>query len=67
MMLKKRIKKCVDWSRIGKKEYLDAMVKASTDSTAIRNLLKNALTGKINSREIYMKGIDYSYYYEENN
>jgi cell filamentation protein len=67
MMLKKRIKKCVDWSRIGKKEYLDAMVKASTDSAAIRNLLKNALTGKINSREIYMKGIDYSYYYEENN
>ena len=67
MMLKKRIKKCVNWSRIGKKEYLDAMAKASTDSAAIRNLLQNALTGKINSREIYMKGIDYSYYYEENN
>lgn len=66
MMLKKRIKKCVDWSKIGKKEYLDAMVKASTNSTAIRNLLKNALTGKINSREMFMKGIDYSYYYEEN-
>ena len=66
MMLKKRIKKCVDWSRIGKKEYLDAMVKASKDSAAIRNLLKNALTGKINSREMFMKGIDYSYYYEEN-
>jgi cell filamentation protein len=67
MMLKKRIKKCVDWSKIGKKEYLDAMVKTATDSAVIRNLLKNALTGKINSREIYMKGIDYSYYYEENN
>lgn len=67
MMLKKRIKKCVDWSKIGKKEYLEAMVKASTNSSAIRNLLNNALTGKINSREIYMKGIDYSYYYEENN
>jgi cell filamentation protein len=66
MMLKKRIKKCVDWSRIGKKEYLDAMVKASTNSAAIRNLLKNVLTGKINSREMFMKGIDYSYYYEEN-
>jgi cell filamentation protein len=67
MMLKKRLKKCVDWSKIGKKEYLDAMVKTATNSAAIRNLLKNALTGKINSREIYMKGIDYSYYYEENN
>ncbi|MBI3009148.1 MAG: Fic family protein [Candidatus Omnitrophica bacterium] len=67
MMLKKRIKKCVDWSKIGKKEYLEAMVKSSTDSTAIRKLLKNALTGKIHSREMYMKGVDYSYYYEENN
>jgi cell filamentation protein len=67
MMLKKRIKKCVDWSKIGKNEYLDAMVKTATNSAVIRNLLKNALTGKINSREIYMKGIDYSYYYEENN
>ncbi len=65
MMLKKRIKKCVDWSKIGKKEYLDAMVKASTNSTAIRNLLINALTDEINSREMFMKGIDYSYYYEE--
>jgi cell filamentation protein len=43
------------------------MVKTATNSAVIRNLLKNALTGKINSREIYMKGIDYSYYYEENN
>jgi cell filamentation protein len=67
MMLKKRLKKCIDWSKIGKDQYLDAMVKASTNSAAIRKLLKNALTGKINSREIYMKGIDYSYYYEENN
>ncbi|MBP8609835.1 MAG: Fic family protein [Syntrophaceae bacterium] len=67
MMLKKQIKKCVDWSKIGKKEYLDAMVKSSTNIAGIKTLLKNALTGKINSREIYMKGIDYSYYYEENN
>jgi len=67
MMLKKRIKKCVDWSKIGKKEYLDAMVKSSTNSPVIRNLLNSALTSKINSRKIYMKGIDYSYYYEERN
>ncbi|MBN1472393.1 MAG: Fic family protein [Syntrophaceae bacterium] len=67
MMLKKRIKKCVDWSRIGKNEYHDAMIKTSANSAALKNLLKHALTGKINSREIYMKGIDYSYYYEESN
>ncbi|MFH1898059.1 MAG: Fic family protein, partial [Candidatus Desantisbacteria bacterium] len=66
MMLKKRIKKCVDWSKIGKSDYLHAMVKTSTNSAAIKNLLKNALTGKIHSREMFMKGIDYSYYYEEN-
>ena len=66
MMLKKRIKKCVDWSKIDKKQYLDAMVKASANSALIRKLLKGALTDKINSRNIYMKGIDYSYYYEEN-
>jgi cell filamentation protein len=66
MMLKKRIKKCVDWSKIDKYQYLDAMVKASANSAPIRKLLKGALTDKINSRNIYMKGIDYSYYYEEN-
>ncbi len=66
LMLKKRIKKCVDWSKIAKNKYLDAMVKAPADSAGISKLLKSALTGKINSREIYMKGIDYSYYYEEN-
>ncbi|MBN1472830.1 MAG: Fic family protein [Syntrophaceae bacterium] len=67
MMLKKRIKKCVDWSRISKNDYMNAMKKSPTNSRKIKNLLKNALTGKIKSREIYMKGIDYSYYYEENN
>ena len=67
LILKKRLKKCVDWSKIGKNEYHVAMVKSSTNSTAIKKLLKNALTNKIKSREIYMKGIDYSYYYEENN
>lgn len=65
MMLKKRIKKCVDWSKIEKKEYIDAMVQSPTNSRKIKMLIKNALTGKINSREMFMKGIDYSYYYEE--
>jgi len=45
---------------------MNAMVKSGTNSTEIRNLLKNALTDEIDSREVFMKGIDYSYYYEEN-
>lgn len=65
LILKKRMKKCVDWSRIGKKEYLSAMVQSPVDSAAIRTLLHNALTDDIHSHEMYMKGIDYSYYYEE--
>lgn len=66
LILKKRLNRCVDWSIISKKNYLDAMVKSSTNSTELKNLLRNALTDEINSREMYMKGIDYSYYYEEN-
>jgi cell filamentation protein len=66
LILKKRLKKCVDWSKIGKNDYLNAMIKSSTDSATIKNLLHNGLTDEINSHEIFMKGIDYSYYYEEN-
>jgi cell filamentation protein len=66
LIFKKRLKRCVDWSKIGKTEYMNAMVKSSTDSSLLNNLLKNALTDDIHSREMYMKGIDYSYYYEEN-
>ena len=66
LIFKKRLKKCVDWSKIGKNDYMNAMIMSSVNSTAIKNLLKNALTDEINSREMYMKGIDYSYYYEEN-
>lgn len=66
LILKKRLKKCVDWSKIGKNDYMNAMAKSPTNSIKIKNLLKNALTDEINSREMFMKGIDYSYYYEEN-
>jgi cell filamentation protein len=66
LILKKNLKKCVDWSKIGKTEYMNAMIKSATNSTDIKHLLKNALTDEINSREMFMKGIDYSYYYEEN-
>ena len=65
LMLKKRLKKCVDWSKIGKNDYLNAMIKSSVNSATLKNLLKNALTDEIDSREMFMKGIDYSYYYEE--
>ncbi len=65
LILKKRIQKCVDWSKIGKREYMNAVVLSPTKSEVLKNLLQNALTTKINDREMFMKGIDYSYYYEE--
>ena len=65
LILKKNLKKCVDWSQIEKQEYLDAMKHSTTDSSEIKRLIKAALTDKINDREMFMKGIDYSYYYEQ--
>ena len=66
LILKKRLKQCVDWSRINKNDYLRAMEQSGAGSTAIKQLLAGALTNKIDDREMFMKGIDYSYYYEEN-
>lgn len=65
LIFKKRLKLCVDWSKIDKKDYLAAMRQSTTDATAIKALLKGAMTDKIDDREIFMKGIDYSYYYEQ--
>lgn len=65
LLLKKQLKQCIDWSRINKKNYLDAMVCSVANSDSIKQLLKQALTDKINDRETFMKGIDYSYYYEQ--
>lgn len=65
LMLKRSLKKCVDWSRIDKNAYLQAMTKSVADSSEIKALITNALTDKINDREMFMKGIDYSYYYEQ--
>jgi len=65
LILKKRLKKCVDWSQISKRDYMEAMKQSPVNSNTLKTLLKNALTDKINDREIFMKGIDYSYYYEE--
>ena len=65
LIFKKQLKMCVDWSKINKKDYLEAMIASHTDSTRIRELLKQAMTDRIDDREIFMKGIDYSYYYEQ--
>lgn len=65
MILKKNLSKCVDWSLIDKTEYLEAMKQSVTDYSEIYRLIENALTDKIADREIFMKGVDYSYYYEE--
>lgn len=65
LMLKKRLGLCVDWSKIGKRDYLNAMIESEMNSDKIRGLLRQALTDKIDDRETFMKGIDYSYYYEQ--
>ncbi|MBQ6476902.1 MAG: Fic family protein [Bacilli bacterium] len=64
MILKKELRKVIDWSKIDKEEYLLAMERSPIKDTEIMLLLKNALTDKINDREVYMKGIDTSYRYE---
>lgn len=65
LMLKRTLKRCVDWSKIDKQDYLSAMRESTVDSSQIKSLIKQALTSKIDDRETFMKGIDYSYYYEQ--
>ncbi len=65
LILKQQLKKCVDRSKIGKSDYMQAMIESPYNSTQIRDLINTALTDDIYSREMFMKGIDYSYYYEE--
>ena len=59
------LKKCIDWSKIDKKDYFDAMMESPNSDAKIKNVLKDALSEDINNRELFMKGIDTSYYYEE--
>lgn len=63
-ILKNEIGKVIDWSKVDKEDYLLAMERSPIKDIEIKYLLKNALTDEINSREVYMKGIDHSYYYE---
>jgi len=65
LMLRRALKKCIDWSRIDKNAYLEAMRLSVIDSEPVKALLRGALTDKIDDRETFMKGIDYSYYYEQ--
>ena len=65
LILKKNLKKCIDWSLVSKNAYLSAIERSPVNDLEIRELLRSALTDKIDDREVYMKGIDCSYYYEE--
>ncbi len=64
LLLKKRLGKCIDWRKVGKRAYLSAMERSPVNDLEIRELLRGALTEDISDREIYMKGVDQSYYYE---
>ncbi len=65
LILKKNIQMCVNWSLIDKKAYLNAMTHSVVSPAEIKSLLRSSLTDKISDREMFMKGIDYSYYYEQ--
>ncbi|HHD7904021.1 cell filamentation protein Fic [Enterococcus faecalis] len=64
LILKKELKQVIDWNLIDKEDYLSAMERSTVNDLEIKHLISNALTDKINDREIFMKGIDISYYYE---
>ena len=64
-ILKKEIGKVIDWSRVDKEDYLLAMERSPIRDIEIKHILKKALTDKVNDREMFMKGIDHSYYYED--
>ena len=65
LIFNKRLKKCVDRSKINKNDYLNSMVESVSNTSKLKQLIKGALTDKIDDRDVFMKGIDYSYYYEE--
>lgn len=64
LILKKELKQVIDWSLVDKEDYLLAMERSPIKDIEIKYILKQALTDKVDDREVYMKGIDYSYYYE---
>ena len=64
LILKKELKQVIDWNAVDKEEYLSAMERSTVKDVEIKQLLKTALTNKLNDRELFMKGIDISYYFE---
>ena len=64
LILKKELKKVIDWNAVDKEDYLSAMERSTVKDVEIKQLLKTALTNKIDDRELFMKGIDISYFYE---
>ena len=66
-ILKEELNKVIDWTKIDKQSYLNAMIDSPIDDTEIKELLKTSLTSDINNRDIYLKGIDQSYYFEDLN
>ena len=66
-ILKEELNKVIDWTKIDKQSYLNAMIDSPIDDTKIKELLKTSLTSDINNRDIYLKGIDQSYYFEDLN
>ncbi len=65
LILKKHLGKCIDWQKVDKNEYLSAMIRSHVNNLELQVLLHTALTKKVNDREVFMKGIEQSYYYEE--
>ena len=65
LILKKRLGVCIDWAMISKNDYFEAMIRSHVKTIELRELLRTALTDKIDDREVFMKGIEQSYYYEE--
>lgn len=65
LILKKQFGQCIDWSKVSKNDYFEAMIRSHIKSLELQELLRGALTDKIDDREVFMKGIEQSYYYEE--
>lgn len=65
LILKKNLHQCIDWQKIDKMDYLNAMERSPVNALEIRELLRSALTEKVDDRDVFMKGIEQSYYYEE--
>jgi cell filamentation protein len=65
LMLKKNLGQCINWATIGKSDYFEAMIRSHVKNTELTELLRSSLTEKIDDREVFMKGIEQSYYYEE--